>query len=390
MMMREVAIIGIGDTRFGELWEHSLRDIGMQAGLSAVGDAGITGEQIEALYIGNMAAGSLIDQEHLGALVADYSGLASLHLPAVRIEAAGASGGMALREGYMAVASGMHDIVMVAGAEKMTDVTDEEIPRIQMAGGDQQWEGLTGATMASLHAMIAKRHMHEYGTTREQIASVSVKNHRNGSMNSTAQYQKAIDISTVLKAPMVSDPLGVFDCAPISDGSAALILAPLEAAKKYAQEPVVIASSSAATDTLALHHRESITRFDSVRVASNNAYRKANVRPKDIKIAEVHDSFTISEILNIEDLGFFEKGKGGAATLEGMTEINGVVSVNTSGGLKSRGDPMGATGIAQAVEVVRQLRGQAEKRQVSDAEYGLSLNVGGTGATSVVHIFRRA
>ncbi|MDH2906415.1 MAG: thiolase domain-containing protein [Methanomassiliicoccales archaeon] len=388
--MRDVAVIGIGDTRFGELWEHSLRDIGMQAGIMAVGDANIVGEQLDALYIGNMAAGSLIDQEHLGAMVADYSGLSQLHLPAVRIEAAGASGGMALREGYMAVASGMHDFVMVAGAEKMTDVGDDEIPRIQMAGGDQQWEGLAGATMASLHAMIARRHMHEFGTTREQIASVAVKNHRNGALNPMAQFQKAIDIDVVLNAPKVADPLGVFDCAPISDGAAAVILAPLEIARKYTDEPVVIAASSAATDTLALHHRSSITRFDSIKVASAKAYRYAGVSPKDIKIAEIHDSYTISEILNIEDLGFFEKGKGGAATMEGMTEINGVVSVNTSGGLKSRGDPMGATGIAQAVEIVRQLRGKGEKRQVSNAEYGLTLNVGGTGATSVVHILRRA
>ena len=388
--MREVAVIGIGDTRFGELWEHSLRDIGMQAGITAVNDANISGEQLDALYIGNMAAGSLIDQEHLGALVADYSGLSQLHLPAVRIEAAGASGGMALREGYMAVASGMHDFVMVAGAEKMTDVGDDEIPRIQMAGGDQQWEGLAGATMASLYAMIARRHMHEFGTTREQIAGVAVKNHRNGALNPMAQFQKAIDIDVVLKAPKVSDPLGVFDCAPISDGAATVILAPLEVARKYTDEPVVIAASAAATDTLALHHRSSMTRFDSVQVASAKAYRKAGLSPKNIKVAEIHDSYTIGEIINIEDLGFFEKGKGGAATLEGMTEINGVVSVNTSGGLKSRGDPMGATGIAQAVEIVRQLRGKGEKRQVNDAEYGLTLNIGGTGATSVVHILRRA
>ncbi len=388
--MREVAVIGVGDTKFGELWEHSLRDIGMQAGITAVSDAGIAGEQLDALYIGNMAAGSLIDQEHLGAMVADYSGLSQLHLPAVRIEAAGASGGMALREGYMAVASGMHDFVMVAGAEKMTDVSDDEIPRIQMAGGDQQWEGLAGATMASLHAMIARRHMHEFGTTREQIASVAVKNHRNGAMNPMAQFQKAIGMDVVLNAVKVADPLGVFDCAPISDGAAAVILAPLEVAKKFTDEPVVIAASAAATDTLALHHRSSLTRFDSVKIAAAKAYKYAHLSPRDIKIAEVNDSYTISEILNIEDLGFFEKGKGGAATMEGMTEINGVVSVNTSGGLKSRGDPMGATGIAQAVEIVRQLRGQGEKRQVGNAECGLALNTGGTGATSVVHILRRA
>lgn len=388
--MREVAIIGIGDTRFGELWEHSLRDIGMQAGLNAVSDAGIAGEQIEALYIGNMAAGSLIDQEHLGALVSDYSGLSQLHIPAVRIEAAGASGGMALREGYLAVASGLHDVVMVAGAEKMTDVTDEEIPMVQMAGGDQQWEGIAGATMPSLFAMMARRHMHEYGTTREQLASVPVKNHKNGALNKQAQYQRAITMETVLKSPFVADPLGVFDCAPVSDGAAALILAPADAAGKYAQEAIRIAASAAATDTLALQHRESLTRMDSVKVASTKAYRTAGVNPKDIDVAEIHDSYSIAEIMSIEDLGFFEKGRGGPATLEGMTEINGVVSVNTSGGLKARGDPMGATGVAQAVEIARQLRGKADKRQVTDAEVGLSLNVGGTGGTSVVHIFRRA
>lgn len=388
--MRDVAIIGVGDTRFGELWEHSLRDIGMQAGLSAVGDANVAGEQIEALYIGNMAAGSLTDQEHLGALVSDYSGLSQLHIPAVRIEAAGASGGMALREGYLAVASGLYDIVMVAGAEKMTDVTDEEIPTIQMGGGDQQWEGLTGATMASLYAMMARRHMHEHGTTRDQIASVPVKNHKNGAGNPQAQYQRAVTMETVLKSPMVSDPLGVFDCAPVSDGAAAVILAPLEKAKKFSSEPVKIAASAAATDSLALQQRDSLTRIDSIRVASDKAYKTAGIKPKQINVAEVHDSYSIAEIISIEDLGFFEKGRGGPATLEGMTEINGVVSVNTSGGLKARGDPMGATGVAQAVEIVRQLRGGADRRQVSDAEYGLSLNIGGTGGTSVVHIYRRA
>ncbi|MEM3852169.1 MAG: thiolase domain-containing protein [Methanomassiliicoccales archaeon] len=388
--MRQVAIIGVGDIRFGELWEHSLRDIGMQAGLSAVEDAKIVGEQIEMLYIGNMSAGSLVEQEHLGAMVADYSGLSPLHIPAARIEAANASGAMALHEGYMAVASGLHDIVMVAGAEKMTDVTDEEIPIIQMTAADQQWEGLAGATMASLHAMMARRHMHEYGTTREQIASVVVKNHKNGSLNPMAQYQRPVTMDTVLQSPAVAEPLGMFDCAPISDGAAAVILAPLEMARKYTEEPVRILSSFAATDTLALHHRETITRFDAVIAASRKAYRQANLSPKDIDIAEIHDSYSIAEIMDIEDLGFFEKGKGGPATLEGMTDINGVVSVNTSGGLKARGDPMGATGVAQAVEVVRQLRGKADKRQVNDAEYGLSLNVGGTGGTAVVHIFGRA
>ncbi|QLH74355.1 MAG: thiolase domain-containing protein [Methanomassiliicoccales archaeon] len=384
--MREVAIVGIGMTKFGELWDMSFREMGIQAGLMAMQDAKISAEEIDALYVGNMSAGRYIEQEHVAALMADYSGLARDHIPAIRIEAAGASGGLALRQAYLAIASGMHDAVVVGGAEKMTDVGDAISNKIQSSASDQQWESVFGATSPSLHAMIARRHMHEYGTTREQLAEVAVKNHRHGALNPFAQFQKEIDIKTVLRAGMVAEPLGMFDCAPNSDGAAALVLCSMERAKKYTDSPVRILASAQASDTLALHSRADICTFEATRYAAQRAYRQAGISPKDVQVAEVHDNFTISEILAIEDLGFFEKGQGGRATADGQTSIGGKVAVNTSGGLKARGDPIGATGIAQLVEIVQQLRGEAGKRQVSGASCALAHNVGGTGSTAVVHI----
>ena len=387
--MREVAIIGIGDTKFGELWDMSFREMGIQAGLAAVYDAKLSGDEIDALYVGNMSAGKFIEQEHIGALIADYSGLARDHIPATRIEAAGASGGLAFRQGYLAVASGMHDIVVVGGAEKMTDVGDVLSTEIQATAADQQWETSFGATFPALHAMIARRHMFEYGTTREQLGAVAVKNHKHGSLNPKAQFQKEIKLDTVLKAAPVADPLGMFDCAPVSDGAAAVVLCALEKAKKYTDTPVKVLGSGQASDTLALGHRESITRFDATTVAAQRALKQAKLSALDIQLAEVHDNFTISEILAIEDLGFFPKGAGGKATADGQTVLGSKLAVNTSGGLKARGDPIGATGIAQVVELVNQLRGEAGKRQVAGAERALAHNVGGTGATAVVHVLGR-
>lgn len=387
--MREVAIIGVGDTKFGELWDMSLRDLGIQAGLSAVYDANLSGDEIDALYLGNMSAGKFTEQEHIGALIADYSGLARDHIPATRVEAAGASGGLAFRQGVMAVASGMQDIAVVGGAEKMTDVGDVLSTEIQAMAADQQWETSFGATFPALHAMIARRHMHEYGTTREQIASVAVKNHKHGALNPKAQFQKEIKLDTVLKSAPVADPLGVFDCAPVSDGGAAVVLCPMDKAKKYTDTPIKVLATSQASDTLSLATRESPTRFDATIVAARRAFEMAGLGPKDVQLAEVHDSYTISEILAIEDLGFFPKGKGGEATADGQTTLGAKLAVNTSGGLKARGDPIGATGVAQVVELVHQLRGEAGKRQVAGAEVGLAQNVGGTGATVVVQILGR-
>jgi acetyl-CoA C-acetyltransferase len=387
--MRRVAVIGIGATEFGELWDESFRDIGIQAGLAAVADANISADRIDALFVGNMSAGRFIEQEHIGALIADYAGLARDHIPATRVEAAGASGGLALRQGFMAVASGLHDIVVVGGAEKMTDVSDVESAMIQSSAADQEWETVLGATFPALHALIAKRHMHEFGTTREQLADVAVKNHKHGSLNPKAQFQREITRETVLGSPLVSSPLRVFDCAPSSDGAAAVVLCPLDVAKKFTEIPVEIVGSGQASDTLSLHDRKDICTMEATKVAAKRAFTMANLTTKDVDVAEIHDNFTISEILAIEDLGFFKKGEGGRATEAGLTGIEGEIAVNTSGGLKARGDPIGATGLAQTVEIVAQLRGKADKRQVKDATVGLAHNVGGTGATVVVHLFRR-
>jgi acetyl-CoA C-acetyltransferase len=384
--MREVAIIGIGITKFGELWDSSFREMGIQAGLSALADAKVSSEEVDAMYVGNMSAGRYIEQEHVAALIADYSGLARDHIPATRVEAAGASGGLAIRQAYLAIASGMHDMVVVGGAEKMTDVGDAESNEIQSSAADQQWESVFGATFPSLHAMIARRHMFQYGTTREQIASVAVKNHLHGSLNPNAQFQREVDLKTVLRSPPVADPLGMFDCAPNSDGAAAVVLCAWDKAHRYTDAPIRIMASAQASDTLALHSRADICTFEATRVAGRKAFKQANLEPKDIQLAEVHDNFTISEILAIEDLGFFPKGQGGKATEDGLTKLGGQLAVNTSGGLKARGDPIGATGVAQVVELVQQLRGQAGKRQVVGVKYGLAQNVGGTGATVIVHI----
>jgi len=387
--MRDVAIIGIGNTKFGEMWSRSFRDLVVEAGAGAVEDAGIDGSDIDALYGGNMSAGRFVEQEHIGALIADYAGLATMHIPSVRVEAACASGGLALRQAIMAVASGWHDIVIAAGVEKMTDVTSDALTDIIVSASDREWEGMAGATFPSLYAMIANLHMRRYGTTREELAMVAVKNHHNATMNPKAQFQSEISIEAVINSSVVSDPLTILDCSPITDGAAAVILAPAEDAKKYTDCPVYVKASTQASDTIALHDRRDITTLDATVHAVKKAYEQTGLSPKDIDLAEVHDCFTIAEILAIEDLGFVKKGEGGKATKSGMTALDGEIPVNPSGGLKACGHPLGATGIKQANEVVLHLRGDAGRRQVEGAEVGLTHNVGGTGGTAIVHIFSR-
>lgn len=387
--MRDVAIIGVGITKFGELWDISFRNLVLEAGLSSVSDAGIDGKDIDALYGGNMSAGRFINQEHIGAVIADYAGLADMHIPAVRVEAACASGGLALRQGIMAVASGWHDIVMAAGVEKMTDVESGEQTDILIAAADREWEGMSGATFPSIYAMIARLHMHKYKTTREQMAMVSVKNHHNATMNPKAQYQSEITVESVINSTPVADPLTIFDCSPITDGAAAVVLAPAKIAKKYCDCPIYVKASTQASDTITLHDRRDITTLDATVFAAKKAYEIAGLTPKDMDLAEVHDCFTIAEICAIEDLGFVPKGEGGPATESGLTALDGDIPINPSGGLKACGHPVGATGIKQAVEVVLHLRGEAKKRQVEGAEVGLTHNVGGSGATAIVHIFSR-
>jgi acetyl-CoA C-acetyltransferase len=255
------------------------------------------------------------------------------------------------------------------------------------SAADREWEGFMGATFPGLYAMVARLHMHRYGTTRDQLAQVAVKNHHNAVNNPRAQFRNEISIDTVKNASMVSDPLTLFDCSPITDGAAAVIVAPADIAKEYTDSPVYVLGAGQATDTISLHNRRDLCTFDATVEAGRRAYRMAGVGPEDIDLVEVHDCFTIAEILAIEDLGFFKKGQGGPATLDGDTAIGGRIPVNTSGGLKACGHPVGATGIKQAVECVEQLRGVAGKRQVDGAKIAMTHNVGGTGGTAVCHIF---
>lgn len=383
--MRDVAIIGVAQTKFGELWDTSFRDMITEAGLGAIKDASIEGAYLEAMYVGNMSAGLFVGQEHIASLIADHAGLTPI--PCARVEAACASGGLALRNGIMAVASGYHDIVISAGVEKMTDVVDPT-PMIASAS-DQEWEAQQGVTFPSLYAMMARRHMYEYGTTREQLAMFSVINHKNAANNPRAQFPMEITVDQVLNSTMVADPLRLLDCSPVSDGAAAVILCPAEDAKKYTDTPVYVKASAQASGTLALHDRKSLTTIDATVHAARGAYKMAKMQPKDIGAVEVHDCFSINGLLAVEDLGFVEKGKAGLAIEEGMTEIDGKIPVNPSGGLKARGHPLGATGIAQTAEIVWQLRGEAGKRQVDGLEIGMTHNIGGTGGTAAVHILSR-
>lgn len=388
--MRDVAVIGVGCTTFGEKWGTSFRNLFVEAGGMAIEDAGISGEQIDALYVGNMSAGRFIDQEHIGALIADYSGLASTHTPSTRVESACCSGGLAFRQAVIAVASGMEDIVVAGGVEKMTDVDTPTSVDALAAAADREWEGFVGATFPGLYAMIATDYMNRYSLTRNQLAQVAVKNHYNGARNPIAQFQHEISIDTVINSSLVADPLRLFDCSPITDGAAAVILAPLERAHEFTDMPIKVLATAQASDTIALHDRRDISTMDATVAAGQRAYKMAKLGPQDIDLVEVHDCFTIAEICAIEDLGFCKKGEAGKLTEEGMTALNGKIPVNTSGGLKACGHPVGATGIKQVWEVVKQLRGDAGRRQIDGAEIGMTQNVGGTGASVAVHILGRA
>jgi len=380
--MRQVAVIGIGMTDFGEHWEVSLRDLFVRAALEAIKDAGV--DKLDSMYVGSMTPGLFAGQEHIGPLFADYLGRKDL--PSTRVESACASGGLAFRQGFIEVASGMSDFVLVSGVEKMTDVSGAQATYALATAADQDMEVFHGATFPGLYAMMATHHMHKHGTTREDLAMVAVKNHENGMLNPRAQFRMKITAEQVIRAAKVADPLTLLDCSPITDGAAAAILCPLEKAKDLKKKVVRIAASAQASDTFALSQREDLSWLASTAKAAEKAYKMAGVTPKEIDFAEVHDCFTIAEIMVLEALGFAEKGKGGVAVREGLTRREGKIPVNPSGGLKSKGHPVGATGIAQICELVEQLRGEAGKRQLPRAERALSQNMGGTGASSLVHI----
>ncbi len=383
--MREVAIVGIGVTEFGEKWETSFRNLFVEAGAKALEDANMGGDQIDEMFVGNMSAGRFVLQEHIGALIADYAGLVGNHIPATRTEAACASGGLAFRQAYTTVASGLNDIVIAGGVEKMTDVGGSETTDALAGAADREWEGLVGATFPGLYAMIATDYMNRYGLTREQLAMVSVKNHANGAKNPIAQYKKEITVEDVLRSTLVADPLRLLDCSPVTDGAAAVILCPMEMAREFTDTPIKVLASTQACDTISLHDRRDFSTLDATVAAGKRAFAQARLTPKDIGMVEVHDCFTIAELCAIEDIGFCAKGEAGKLTEDGQTALGGSIPVNTSGGLKSCGHPVGATGIKQVAEIVAQLRGEAGARQV-DAEIGMTHNVGGTGATVVTNI----
>jgi acetyl-CoA C-acetyltransferase len=381
--MRDVAVIGVGMQKWGELWEKSLRDIFTESAMLAIDDAGV--DHIDSMYVGCMTSGLFVGQEHLGSLLADYLGVAPI--PALRVESACASGGAAFRQAYFDVASGANDIVLASGVEKMTDVDGAGATYALSTAADAEYEVYHGITFPGLYALLAVAHMHAYGTTREQLAEVSVKNHKNGAKNPLAQYPFEVTVDQVLNSVMIADPLTILDCSPITDGAAGAILCPLDMAKDLSHKaPVKILSSAHATDSIALHSRQDLTWLSAVAKAGEVAYKGAGLTPADIDFVEVHDCFTIAEIAVIEALGFFEKGKGGTGAPSGETAMGGRIPVNPSGGLKSKGHPVGATGIAQIVETVKQLRGDAGERQVEGAKVGMTQNMGGTGGSCVAHI----
>ncbi len=371
-------------TSFGELWGQSLRGLFVEAALGAMETAGA--DTLDSIYVGNMSAGLFVGQEHLGPLMADHLGMRGV--PATRIESACASGGMAIRSAFFEVASGASDLVLAAGVEKMNDGAD--VTGVLATASDQEEEVYYGITFPGLYAMIARAHMAAHGTTEEDLSWVSVKAHRNGAKNPKAQFRRVMSLEDVMGSSMVAEPLRLLHCSPVTDGAAAVLLCPLDRAKEFTDRPVKILASGAATSTLSLAQRPDPSHLDVVELSGKRAYEMAGLGPDQIDLAEIHDCFAISEICCVESLGFMEPGKGGEGAREGITDLGGRIPVNVSGGLKSKGHPVGATGVAQAVTVVEQLRGEAGELQVEGARIGMAQNMGGSGASSVVHIFQGA
>jgi acetyl-CoA C-acetyltransferase len=413
---RGVAIVGAGMSKFGSFADRTSRDLFVEAytAMTKSVDKGIETKDIEALYVGNFSSDLFENQGHIAPIMADWIGL--VPKPATRVEAACASGGLALRMGFIAVASGLYDIVLVSGVEKMTNLPTERVTDTLAAASDTLYEGCCGFTFPGLYAALATAYMAKYGATVEDFMRVGIKNHKNGALNPKAQFNKSIrdlmnariekakqkgeptptwqDELDFLKDPapnpVVAWPMRLFDCSPITDGAACLLLVAEDLAKNFSNVPLYVIGSGHATDH-ALPEREDMTTITAAREAARQAYDMAGVTPEDIQIAEVHDCFTIAELVAIEDLGFFKPGEAYKATREGVTARDGAKPINTSGGLKSKGHPVGASGIGQVVESWAQMRGEAGLRQVPGKEIRLALthNVGATGGTCVVHIYER-
>ncbi|HXS94870.1 MAG TPA: thiolase domain-containing protein [Candidatus Limnocylindrales bacterium] len=386
--MRDVAVIGVGKTAFGVFPDRDLRSLAVEAGEKALKNAHVAPGQIESFYLGNFAGPSFVGQNHLAPYVSTALGIQGV--PATRIEAACASSGSAFYHAWSEVASGVNDIVMVVGVEKMTSQPTAKVSEILAEAGDCSGEMRAGNTFASLFAMIARRHMHDFGTKKEHLASVAVKNHANGALNPDAHMRKVITLEQAMNGKPIADPLNIYDCSLISDGAAAVILAPLERAREFSEKPVRILGIAQASDWVALDQKDDITTFPAVRRAGEKAYKMAGVTANDIQFAELHDCFTIAEIIAMEDLGFVPRGEGGPYVFDGHTTRAGERPVNASGGLKAKGHPVGATGVAQIFDLVQQIRCEAGDRQVPRHSVGLAENLGGSGGTCVVTILGAA
>ena len=383
-----VSIISAGMSKFGKHDGLLGREIFGQAAYEAFSRCPKLEpkKDIKAMFIGHMGE-SYEHQGHMGATIADWIGLSGI--AATRIEAACGSSGAALRTGIYAVLSGLSDIVIVGGVEKMTHRTTAEVTEYLAMAADYPFEQFHGITFPGLFAMMATAHMHAYGTTETQIAKIAVKNHHHGALNPKAHMQKEVPLETVLGSKYVAWPLKLYDCSLITDGASCVILSKPEIAKKYTDQPVHIIGSGQATDAIGLYERKSVTSLQSTKLAAKAAFEMAQIKPDKVNLAEVHDCFTIAELISYEDLGFCNVGEGGKFLDSGATSLGGRIPVNTSGGLKAKGHPVGATGTAQAYEMYLQLTDQAERRQVKDAQIGLTQNIGGSGATAAVHIYRR-
>ena len=385
--MRSVSVIGIGETRLGKLPDYSLADMIREAGNKAIADAGLEPKDIGAAYIGNYNGSFLCNQSHLSAMTTETLGLGNI--PVTRVEAACASGGEALRQGYIGIISGLYDIVLVGGVEKMTHKATNFVTEAIATAMDYEKESMAGMTFPGCFAMIANRYFHEYRNVKKEMAMCAVNAHHNACLNPDAQIHKEIDIDTVLEADLIASPFSLYDCSLVTDGAVFAVLAATDIAEKWSRHRIVeIAGSGHAGDILTLYGKKDITTFKVTLAAAKEAYDNAGMKPDDIDFAEVHDCFTITQIINTEDLGFFEKGKGADAVVEGATRIEGKKPINPSGGLKAKGHAIGATGISQIYELVTQIRGDAGSRQLKKANIGLAHNLGGAAGTCTVHILK--
>lgn len=381
--MRDVSIIGIGQTKIGEHWDISLRHLALEAILGALRDGGI--EQVDMLLVGNMLSGALTAQEHLGALIADFAGLRGVE--AFKIEAACGSGAAAARLGYIAVAGGMADVVLVVGVEKMTDRKGDETTAALAMAADADFEVIHGLSFVSVNALLMRRYMHEFGVPHDAFAPFTINSHRNAVANPYAMFPFPVRQESFQRAPMIADPINLMDSSPICDGAAAIVLCPTDMAQAIGRAtPVRVLASAAATDTVAVHDRRDPLVLEGVTRSARRAYQLAEVQPADIDLFELHDAFSIMSVLSLEACGFAERGKGTRLGLDGEITIDGKIPVCTMGGLKARGHPVGATGVYQLVEAVQQLRGEAGANQVADARLAMTQNIGGSGATVITHI----